>query len=395
MEKTVYMDYAATTYVKPEVLEEMMPYFTEKFGNPSSFYSISRHTYAAIDSAREKVAKALNAQRSEIYFTNGGSESDNWAIKGVALANRKKGNHIITTKIEHHAILHACEYLEKKGFEVTYLDVDKEGFINLSELNDAIKDTTILVSVMFANNEIGTIQKIKEIGTLCREKKVIFHTDAVQAIGNVHIDVKEMNIDLLSLAAHKFYGPKGVGALYIRKGVRIDNLVHGGSQERARRAGTENIPGIVGLGKAIELATENLDEHVAKVKVLRDKLINGLLEIPYTMINGPLGDHRLPGNCNVCFEFIEGEGILLSLDFDGICASSGSACTSGSLDPSHVLLAIGRPHEIAHGSLRLTIGDGTTEEEVDYVLECVPKIIERLRKISPLWKNHLREEENK
>ncbi|MGL4654735.1 MAG: cysteine desulfurase NifS [Sarcina sp.] len=392
MKKSVYMDYAATTYVKPEVLEEMMPYFTEKFGNPSAFYSISRDTYSAVDTAREQVAKALNAQRSEIYFTNGGSESDNWAIKGVAFANRKKGNHIITTKIEHHAILHACEYLEQNGFEVTYLDVNEEGFINLDELKDSIKDTTILVSVMFANNEIGTIQKVKEIGAICKDRKVIFHTDAVQAVGNVAIDVKEMNIDLLSLAAHKFYGPKGVGALYIRKGIKIDNLVHGGSQERARRAGTENIPGIVGLGKAIELATENLEAHNKNLKALRDKLINGLLEIPYTMLNGASGDDRLPGNCNVCFEFIEGEGILLSLDFDGICASSGSACTSGSLEPSHVLLAIGRPHEIAHGSLRLTIGDGTTEEEVDYVLECVPKIIERLRKMSPLWKNHLKEE---
>ncbi|MGL4741268.1 MAG: cysteine desulfurase NifS [Sarcina sp.] len=391
MEKIVYMDYAATTYVKPEVLEEMLPYFTENFGNPSSFYSISRKTYSAIDNAREQVAKALNANRAEIYFTNGGSESDNWAIKGIAYANRKKGNHIITTKIEHHAVLHTCEYLEKNGFEVTYLDVDSEGFINIEELKDSIKENTILVSVMFANNEIGTIQDIKTIGAICREKNIIFHTDAVQAVGNVKIDVKEMNIDLLSLAAHKFYGPKGVGALYVRRGIKIDNLVHGGSQERARRAGTENIPGIVGLGKAIELATENLEEHSKRLTYLRDKLMNGLLEVPYTMVNGPRGERRLPGNCNVCFEFIEGEGILLSLDFDGICASSGSACTSGSLEPSHVLLAIGRPHEIAHGSLRLTIGDGTTEEDVDYVLECVPKIIERLRKMSPLWKNHLKE----
>ena len=395
MSKIVYMDYAATTYVKPEVLEAMIPYFTEKFGNPSSFYSISRDTYSAVDNAREQVAKALNAQRSEIYFTNGGSESDNWAIKGVATANRKKGNHIITTKIEHHAVLHTCEYLEKQGFEVTYLDVDKEGFINIDELKDSIKENTTLVSVMFANNEIGTIQKVKEIGAICRERKVIFHTDAVQAVGNVAIDVKEMNIDLLSIAGHKIYGPKGIGALYIRKGVRIDNLVHGGSQERARRAGTENIPGIVGLGKAIEIATENLESHIEKIKVLRDRLMNGLLEVPYTLLNGPRDENRLPGNCNICFEFIEGEGILLSLDFDGICASSGSACTSGSLEPSHVLLAIGRPHEIAHGSLRLTLGDGTTEEEVDYVLESVPRIIERLRKMSPLWKNHLREEASK
>ena len=390
MDKVVYMDHAATTYVKPEVLEEMIPYFTEKFGNPSSFYAISRDTQKAIDEARGKVAKGINAERSEIYFTNGGSESDNWAIKGVAMANKKKGNHIITTKIEHHAILNTCEYLEKNGFEVTYLDVDKEGFVNVDELKDAIKENTILVSVMFANNEIGTIEPIKEIGAVCREKKVIFHTDAVQALGNVEIDVKEMNIDLLSLAGHKIYGPKGVGALYIRRGVRIENLVHGGSQERARRAGTENIPGIVGLGKAVELATENLEEHKQKLTKLRDKLIDGLMQIPNTIVNGPLGDKRLPGNANVCFEFIEGEGILLSLDFEGICASSGSACTSGSLEPSHVLLAIGRPHEIAHGSLRLTIGDGTTEEEIDYVLEKIPAIISRLRNISPLWKDHLR-----
>lgn len=390
MDKVVYMDHAATTYVKPEVLEEMIPYFTEKFGNPSSFYGISRDTQKAIDEARGKVAKGINAERSEIYFTNGGSESDNWAIKGVAMANKKKGNHIITTKIEHHAILNTCEYLEKNGFEVTYLDVDKEGFVNVDELKDAIKENTILVSVMFANNEIGTIEPIKEIGAICREKKVIFHTDAVQALGNVEIDVKDMNIDLLSLAGHKIYGPKGVGALYIRRGVRIENLVHGGSQERARRAGTENIPGIVGLGKAVELATENLEEHKQKLTKLRDKLIDGLMQIPNTIVNGPMGDKRLPGNANVCFEFIEGEGILLSLDFEGICASSGSACTSGSLEPSHVLLAIGRPHEIAHGSLRLTIGDGTTEEEIDYVLEKIPAIINRLRNISPLWKNHLR-----
>lgn len=392
MEKIVYMDHAATTYVKPEVLDEMMPYFTEKFGNPSSFYSISRETHMAIDEARTRVAKGLNAQTSEIYFTNGGSESDNWAIKGVAYANKKKGNHIITTKIEHHAVLHTCEYLEKNGFEVTYLDVDSEGFVRIEDLKNAIKDTTILVSIMFANNEIGTIQPIKEIGELCREKKIIFHTDAVQAIGHVEIDVKEMKIDLLSLAGHKFYGPKGVGALYVRKGVRIDNLVHGGSQERARRAGTENIPGIVGLGKAIELATENIDENSKKLSKLRDRLMKGLMEVPNTLLNGPVGDKRLPGNCNVCFEFIEGEGILLSLDFEGICASSGSACTSGSLEPSHVLLAIGRPHEVAHGSLRLSLGDATTDEEVDYVLETVPAIIARLRSMSPLWKDHLKKQ---
>ena len=383
--KNVYIDYAATTYVKPEVLEEMMPFFTEKYGNPSSFYGISRETKMAIDKARNRVAKALNCDLNEVYFTGGGSEADNWAIKGIASAHRKKGNHIITTKIEHHAVLHTCEYLEKQGFEVTYLNVDKEGFIDLEELKNAITDKTILVSIMFANNEIGTIQPIKEIGKICRERKVFFHTDAVQAVGNIPIDVKEMNIDLLSLAGHKIYGPKGIGALYIRKGVRIDNLIHGGGQERARRAGTENTPSVVGLGKAIELATENLEEHNKKLVVLRDKLIDGLLKVPHTRLNGPRGDKRLPGNVNITFEFIEGESILLSLDFEGVCASSGSACTSGSLDPSHVLLAIGLPHEKAHGSLRLTLGDGSTEEDVDYVLEVVPPIIERLRKMSPLW----------
>ena len=363
--KTVYMDYAATTYVKPEVLEEMMPYFTQKFGNPSSFYGISRETKMAIDKARGQVAKALNCDMNEVYFTGGGSESDNWAIKGIASAHRKKGNHIITTKIEHHAVLHTCEYLEKNGFEVTYLDVNEEGFIDLEELKNAITDKTILVSIMFANNEIGTIQP-----------------------------VKEMNIDLLSLAGHKVYGPKGIGALYIRKGVRIDNLIHGGGQERARRAGTENIASIVGLGKAIELATEDLEGHMKKLSVLRDKLIDGILErIPYSYLNGPRGDKRLPGNVNVRFTYIEGESILLSLDFEGICASSGSACTSGSLDPSHVLLAIGLPHELAHGSLRLTLGDGSTEEDVDYVLEVLPGIIQRIRNMSPLWSDFVKKGE--
>ena len=384
--KTVYMDYAATTYVKPEVLEEMLPYFTQKFGNPSSFYGISRETKMAVDNARAQVAKAINCDPNEVYFTGGGSEADNWAIKGIATAHMKKGNHIITTKIEHHAVLHTCEFLEKFGFEVTYLDVNEEGFIDLKQLESAITDKTILVSIMFANNEIGTIQPIKEIGAICREKKVLFHTDAVQAIGSVPVDVKEMNIDLLSLAGHKLYGPKGIGALYIRKGVRIDNLIHGGGQERGRRAGTENIPGVVGLGKAIEIATENIEENRARLTVLRDKLIDGILErIPYARLNGPRGDKRLPGNSNISFEFIEGESILLSLDFEGICASSGSACTSGSLDPSHVLLAIGLPHEKAHGSLRTTLGAASTEEDVEKLLNELPPIIERLRNMSPLW----------
>lgn len=384
--KTTYMDYSATTYVKPEVLDAMMPFFTEKFGNPSSFYGISRETKMAIDNARAQVAKAINCDPNEVYFTGGGSEADNWAIKGIATAHMKKGNHIITTKIEHHAVLHTCEFLEKFGFEVTYLDVNEEGFVDLKQLEEAITDKTILVSIMFANNEIGTIQPIKEIGALCREKKVLFHTDAVQAVGSVPVDVKEMNIDLLSLAGHKLYGPKGIGALYIRRGVRIDNLIHGGGQERGRRAGTENIPGVVGLGKAIEIATENIEENRARLTVLRDKLIDGILErIPYARLNGPRGDKRLPGNSNISFEFIEGESILLSLDFEGICASSGSACTSGSLDPSHVLLAIGLPHEKAHGSLRTTLGAASTEEDVEKLLNELPPIIERLRNMSPLW----------
>ena len=384
--KTTYMDYSATTYVKPEVLDAMMPFFTEKFGNPSSFYGISRETKMAIDNARAQVAKAINCDPNEVYFTGGGSEADNWAIKGIATAHMKKGNHIITTKIEHHAVLHTCEFLEKFGFEVTYLDVNEEGFVDLKQLEEAITDKTILVSIMFANNEIGTIQPIKEIGALCREKKVLFHTDAVQAVGSVPVDVKEMNIDLLSLAGHKLYGPKGIGALYIRRGVRIDNLIHGGGQERGRRAGTENIPGVVGLGKAIEIATENIEENRARLTVLRDKLIDGILErIPYARLNGPRGDKRLPGNSNISFEFIEGESILLSLDFEGICASSGSACTSGSLDPSHVSSAIGLPHEKAHGSLRTTLGAASTEEDVEKLLNELPPIIERLRNMSPLW----------
>lgn len=387
--RKVYMDYAATTYVKREVLEEMMSYFTEKFGNPSSFYSISRETKIALDKARNRVAKALNCLQSEVYFTAGGSEADNWAIKGIATANKEKGNHIITTKIEHHAVLHTCEFLEKHGFEVTYLNVDKEGFINLEELKNSITNKTILVSIMFSNNEIGTIQPIKEIGAICREKGVLFHTDAVQALGNVKIDVEDMNIDMLSLAGHKIYGPKGVGALYIRKGIKIDNLIHGGGQERARRSGTENTASVVGLGKAIELAVENLEDHNKHLIKLRDKLIDGLLKIPYTKLNGPVGDKRLPGNVNVVFEYVKGDSVILNLDFAGICASSGSACTSGSLNPSHVLLAIGLSQELAEGSLRLTLGDDSTEEDVDYVLEVLPPIIERIRNTSSLWREKL------
>lgn len=386
MNKPVYMDYAATTFTKPEVLEEMLPYFTDFYGNPSSIYSISRETKKAIDKARVRVAKALNADPQEIYFTGGGSEADNWAIKGIALANKNKGNHIITSKIEHHAVLHTCEYLEKNGFEVTYLDVDAEGFISLEDLKAAIRPTTVLVTIMTANNEIGTIQPIKEIGEICRENKIFFHTDAVQAVGHVEMDVKAMNIDALSLSGHKIYGPKGVGALYLRRGIKIHNLVHGGAQERNRRAGTENVAGIVGLGKAIELAMENMEEEKERLTYLRDKLIKGLRgAVEYSKLNGASGDKRLPGNVNISFEFIEGESVLLMLDAKGICASSGSACTSGSLDPSHVLLAIGLPHEVAHGSLRLTIGANTTEEEVDYVIDTVPAIVQRLRDMSPLY----------
>ena len=393
MNKSIYMDHAATTYVKPEVMEEMLPYFTKYFGNPSSIYTLARETKKAIDIGRDKVAKAINADSNEIFFTSGGSEADNWAIKGIASAYKKKGNHIITTVIEHHAVLHTCEYLAKNGFDITYLPVDEYGFINIKDLENAITDKTILVSVMFANNEIGTIEPIKEIGALCRSKKILFHTDAVQAVGHIPVDVKDMNIDLLSLAGHKFYGPKGIGALYIRKGIKIENLIHGGGQERNKRAGTENVASVVGIGKALELAVENMEENNKKLVILRDKLMNGLLKVPYTRLNGPIGEKRLPGNSNISFRFVEGESILLMLDAKGIAASSGSACTSGSLDPSHVLLAIGLIHEIAHGSLRLTIGDATNEEEVDYVLETVPKVIQRLRDMSPLYDDYLKKGE--
>lgn len=385
MAKYIYMDNAATTPMKKEVLDEMIPYFSEKYGNPSSVYSLGRTSKRAVEDARQKLAKTFGANEREIFFTGGGSEADNWAIKGIAFGNKQKGNHIITTKIEHHAILHTCEYLQKNGFEVTYLDVDEYGLIDLKELKNAITDRTILISVMFANNEIGTIQPIKEIGKIAKEHNIYFHTDAVQAIGHVKIDVDELNIDLLSLSAHKFYGPKGIGALFIRQGVKIDSLISGGAQERNRRAGTENVPAIVGLGKAIELAYENLDEHNERLTNLRDSLIAKIKSnIPYVRLNGH-PTQRLPGNVNFCFRFIEGESLLLSLDMEGIAGSSGSACTSGSLDPSHVLLAIGLPHEIAHGSLRLSLGDFNTEEELDYVVEKLIKIVDRLRQMSPLY----------
>ncbi|MDK2798676.1 MAG: cysteine desulfurase [Clostridiales bacterium] len=385
MNKTIYLDHAATTYVKDKVLKDMLPYFTEKFGNASSIYTIGRESKKAIEDAREKVAKALKCQTKEVFFTASGTEADNWAIKGVAFANREKGNHIITTAIEHHAVLHTCQYLEKEGFEVTYLPVDEYGMVSLEQLKDAITDKTILITIMFANNEIGTIQPIEEIGKIAKQHGIYFHTDAVQAIGNIPIDVNQYNIDLLSLSAHKFYGPKGVGALYVRKGVKLHTFVQGGAQERGRRAGTENIAGIVGLGSAIELAMQELEDYNHKLRVLRDRLIKEVLEkIPYARLNGH-PTQRLPGNANFSFEFIEGESLLLMLDMKGIAASSGSACTSGSLDPSHVLLSIGLPHEIAHGSLRLTFGDKNTEEDIDYVMEVLPPIIERLREMSPLY----------
>jgi len=383
--RIVYMDHSATTYVRKEVLDAMIPYYTEFFGNPSSIYSITRVTKKAIDTAREQVAKALGAEPDEIYFTSGGSESDNWAIKGIAWANRKKGNHIITSSIEHHAVLHTCQYLEKEGFTVTYLPVDQYGLVDPAELEKAITDQTILVTIMYANNEIGTIEPVAELGAIARKHKIPFHTDAVQVIGNVPVDVKVQNIDLLSLSAHKFYGPKGVGALYIRKGTKIDNLIHGGGQERRRRAGTENIAGIVGLGKAIELATADIEGHNKKIRALRDRLMKGILDkIPDSHLNGH-PEKRLPGNINISFKFIEGEGILLWLDDEGICASTGSACTSGSLEPSHVLLATGLPVEISHGSLRLTLGNVNTDADVDFVLEVLPKVVSRLREMSPLY----------
>jgi len=391
MKRIVYMDNSATTFTKPEVLEEMIPYFTNNFGNPSSMYKMSDITKKAIAVAREKVAKAINAEPQEIYFTAGGSEGDNWALKGIAFANRNKGNHIITTSIEHHAIIHTGQFLERNGFEVTYLPVDEQGFVNLEELKAAITDKTILVSIMFANNEIGTIQPIKEIGTICREKNVYFHTDAVQAVGHVPIDVKDMNIDLLSMAGHKFYGPKGVGAMVIKRRVKIENLIHGGGQEKGKRASTENTPGIVGLGKAIEMAISELPEERARLTKLRDRLTAGLMEkIPYAKLNGPTGDKRLPNNVNLSFIGVEGETLLLDLDDAGISASTGSACASASLDPSHVLLAIGCKHEVAHGSLRLTLGAGNTEEDVDYALEIIPDIIKRRREMSPLWEDFLK-----
>lgn len=388
--KIIYLDNAATTKTAPEVVEAMLPYFTELYGNPSSVYSFSQKSKEAITAARETIAASLGAKTEEIYFTAGGSEADNWALKAAAEAYRSKGNHIITTKIEHHAILHTGEWLEKHGFEVTWLEVDEYGTVKLEELKKAIRPTTILISVMFANNEIGTIQPIKEIGAIAREHGILFHTDAVQAYGQLPIQVDELHIDMLSSSAHKLNGPKGIGFLYIRKGVKIRSFVHGGAQERKRRAGTENVPGIVGYGAAAARAMRTMEERTQKERELRDYLIDRVLrEVPYTRLNGH-PSNRLPNNANFSFQFIEGESLLIMLDMDGICGSSGSACTSGSLDPSHVLLAIGLPHEIAHGSLRLTLSEETTKEEIDYVVESIKKIVDKLRQMSPLYEDFTR-----
>lgn len=393
--KNVYFDNAATTRVDSRVLEKMLPYFSERYGNASAIYALGRESKKAIEDSRDKVAKVINAEQSEIYFTGGGSESDNTAILGVAYSYRKKGNHIITSKIEHPAVLNTCKKLEREGFDVSYIDVDENGFIKLDELEKSIRDTTILITVMFANNEIGTIQPIEEIGKIAKKHGIIFHTDAVQAIGSLKIDVEKMNIDMLSMSAHKFYGPKGIGALYVKKTVKFEKFINGGHQEKNKRAGTENVPAIIGMGEAITLAYSELDEHNKKIKELRDYYIDQIVKrIPYTRINGDL-EKRLPGNANISFRYIEGEGILLNLDLKGICASSGSACTSGSLDPSHVLLAIGLPHEIAHGSIRISIGKYNTKEEIDYLIDNLVEIIQRLRNMSPLYEEFIEKGKNK
>lgn len=387
MDKLIYLDHAATTKVDPAVLQEMLPYFTENYGNPSAFYGIAREARNVVEESREKIAKAIGAEPAEIFFTAGGTESDNWALIATAEAYASKGKHIITSAIEHHAVLHTCQYLEKKGYEVTYVNVDEDGIIKMEELKAAIRPDTILISIMAANNEIGSLQPIAEIGALAREKGVLFHTDAVQAFTQVPIDVKAMNIDMLSASGHKINGPKGVGILYLRKGIKSGAFIHGGAQERRKRAGTNNVPGIVGMGKAVEIAMEKMEERVAAKKELRDYLIKRVLEeVPYTKLNGHR-ELRLPGNTNFSFRFIEGEGLLILLEQAGICGSSGSACTSGSLDPSHVLLAIGLPHEIAHGSLRLTLSEENTREELDYVVDKLKSIVQRLREMSPLYED--------
>lgn len=390
MEKMIYLDNAATTKTRPEVVEAMLPYFTESYGNPSSVYTFSAKSKEAVTKAREIIADSLGAKSNEIYFTAGGSEADNWALVAAAEAYEAKGKHIITSKIEHHAILHTCEYLEKRGYEVTYLDVDENGVVKLDELKKAIRSDTILISIMFANNEIGTIEPIKEIGAIAKEHGILFHTDAVQAYGHVPISADEYNIDMLSASGHKINGPKGIGFLYIRKGVKIRSFIHGGAQERRRRAGTENVPGIVGFGKAVQLAMDEMEERTKKEVEMREYLMEKVLrEVPFTRINGSRTS-RLPNNINFAFQFIEGESLLIKLDMAGICGSSGSACTSGSLDPSHVLLAIGLPHEIAHGSLRLTLSEENTMEEMDITADKIKEIVAYLRELSPLYEDYMR-----
>ncbi|WP_048128548.1 cysteine desulfurase NifS [Methanosarcina sp. WH1] len=385
--RLVYMDHAATTFTKQEVVETMLPFLKENYGNPSSLYSIGREGREALETSREKLSKALGARPEEIYFTSGGTESDNWAIKGTAFARQKKGKHIISTPIEHHAVLYPCKYLETQGFDVTYLHVDRYGLVDPSDLETAIRKDTILISIMYANNEIGTIEPILEIGKVAREHGIPFHTDAVQVIGKVPLDMQKehKNVDMLSLSSHKFYGPKGVGALYIKEGTEIDNYMHGGAQEREKRPGTENVAGIVGMGKAIELATSNIEEHNEKLRKMRERLMVGTLEIPYCRLNGH-PEKRLPENLNFSFEYIEGESLLLMLDQMGICCSTGSACSSGSSELSHVLRALGVPPKTAQGSLRLTLGDANSEEDIDYVLEVLPEVVGKLRAISPFYK---------
>lgn len=391
MDRKIYLDNAATTATRPEVVEAMLPYFTERFGNPSSVYEFASQNKNVVELARETIGKSLGASANEIYFTAGGSEADNWAIKATAEAYRDKGNHIITSKIEHHAVLHTCEYLEQNGFEVTYLDVDENGTIKLDQLEASIRPDTILITIMFANNEIGTIEPVKEIGEIAKKHNILFHTDAVQAYAQVEIDVEELHIDMLSASGHKLNGPKGIGFLYIRKGLKLKAFIHGGAQERHRRAGTENVPAIVGMGKAVEIAMATMGQRQEKEIKLRDLLINRILaEVPFVRVNGHR-TKRLPNNANLSFQFIEGESLLIMLDMQNICASSGSACTSGSLDPSHVLLAIGLPHEIAHGSLRLTLSEDTTEDELKYVIEKIKEIADKLRSMSPLYEDFVKE----
>lgn len=394
MGKMIYLDNAATTKTAPEVVEAMLPFFTEFYGNASTVYEFGAKSKEAVSAARETIARAIGAKSNEVYFTAGGSEADNWAIKATAEAYKDKGRHIITSKIEHHAVLHTCQWLEQNGFEVTYLDVDEFGVVKLEELKKAVRPDTILISIMFANNEIGTIEPVAEIGKIAKEHGILFHTDAVQAFGQVPIHVDELNIDMLSSSGHKLNGPKGIGFLYIRKGVKIRSFVHGGAQERKRRAGTENVPGIVGFGKAVELAVANMEGRTRKERELRDYLIRRVLkEVPYTRVNGDR-TNRLPNNVNFCFQFVEGESLLIMLDMKGICGSSGSACTSGSLDPSHVLLAIGLPHEIAHGSLRLTLGEDTTKEDIDDTVEAIKEIVGQLREMSPLYEDYKKKQGN-